>query len=99
MDLLTAAPYIPGGSDDIFMAPYHTKSEEVLERILEIRSYYDACENLFGNSAKISKAMLAYSLGCSRNSDVDPVLSQLVEQGKVLAVQGDVIFFSPNSRA
>jgi len=76
------------------MALQLNRTEEVLEKIDEIRRYYEACEGFFGNAARISKVMLAFTLGFERLEELDAPLQELCRLGKLAAVRDGHIYFA-----
>jgi hypothetical protein len=76
------------------MAMQLSRNEEVLEKIDEIRRYYDSCEVFFGNSARISKVMLAFTLGLENLDELEPALQELCLNGQLAGVRDGYIYFA-----
>ncbi len=70
-------------------------TNDVFEKIAEIRDYYDACEMLYGSPSRISKFMLAFALGYEEPEFIEPVLQELHRQGKLAAVLEQDVVFAP----
>lgn len=68
--------------------------EAFLDRITEIRRYYDACEILSGGNSSISKAMLAFSLGMDQSAEFEKLLEELTRKGIIAAVIDSQIVFA-----
>jgi hypothetical protein len=76
------------------MHTYKDWLPQVQSAVLEIKDFYDRCNQNTDTRLRLNVSMLSYALGLDQISDVYSVLGSLDKQGYLLDADGEFVTFS-----